>query len=59
MQIIQEIVFLPIQDRFVLFSNKLQGANDFSEQSIVVSYVNDELRIRQHFFETSEEDTVK
>ena len=40
---------LPIQDIFVHFLKKLQGANEFLEQPIVVDTVNVELRGKQRF----------
>ena len=41
-------IYLPIQDNFIHFLNKLQDANQFSEQPIVVSAVFDELPEKQH-----------
>ena len=52
-------IYLPIKDVVVHFLNKLQEANAFSEQLVVVSFMIDELRIRQHFFETSEVEKIK
>ena len=43
----------------VLFLKKLREANEFLEQPIVVSSKIDELRSKQHLFETSEVDKVK
>ena len=39
--------------------NKLQEANDFLDQPIVVSSVFDELRAKQHLFETSDNDKIR
>ena len=50
---------LPIQDVFLPFPNKLQEANDFSEQPIVVSTVIDEFCNEEHFFETSEVEKIR
>ena len=51
--------FLPLQNVFALFLNKLQEANYFLEQRMGLSSVIEELPNKQHFFETSEVDKVK
>ena len=47
------------QDVIVHFLNTLQEANEFLDQPFVVFPVFDEIRMRQHFFETFEVDKVK
>ena len=43
-----------MQHVLVHFLNKLQGANEFLDQPLVVSSVKNELRNEQHFFQTYE-----
>ena len=50
---------LPIQDAFLHFVNKLQEPMEVLEQRIVVSSAIDQLREKQHLFETFESDVVK
>ena len=52
-------ILLPLHDVVEHFLNKLQEANDFLKQPIVVLSADDGLRNKEQFFETSEVDKIK
>ena len=52
-------VFLPPQEKFVHFLNKLQEADEILEKPLLVSSVTGELRNKQLFLETSDVEIVK
>ena len=52
-------IYLPTQELFVQFFEKMQEANEFLEQRIVICYVIDELRNKQHLFRSSEVEKAK
>ena len=51
--------FRPNQDAFVPSLNKLQEAIELFEQPFVICSAIDEIRLKQHFSETSEVDKKK
>ena len=50
------VIYLPIDNVFAIFWKKLKEANCFLEQPIVVFSVIDEIRNKQHLFESFQED---